>query len=258
MQNLKVHSAHEIVEKELIQWNFEVIFKNVVPYYYPEGIYIIYQGKIQKILLALLGIPFLFFYLSPDFHELWRSVMSICLFTEVKQQCTTLVLGWVTTSVHYLCLWWLCSRASRTKPLLAMFISRIELVSFPLFSLVSEKKYFFIKTFIYTYNIRQVNWNVFNPIFVFTFDLFSRSNLWHWTYVFIYKHKNITSTEKRTRGWTHLCQGLTPPTLLMRAMIKKPLKFFGTKLWTRSQPQLNHQFIVLLSTFLENFIKIHP
>ena len=44
------------------------------------------------------------FFLSQDFHELWHSVMSICLFTEVKQQQATLVLGLVTTSVHYLCL----------------------------------------------------------------------------------------------------------------------------------------------------------
>ena len=36
------------------------------------------------------------FFLSPDFHELWCSVMSICLLTEVKQQWATLVLGWVT------------------------------------------------------------------------------------------------------------------------------------------------------------------
>ena len=47
---------------------------------------------------------FFLFFLSLDFHELWCSVMSICLFTEVKQQWATLVLGWVTTSVHYSCL----------------------------------------------------------------------------------------------------------------------------------------------------------
>ena len=35
-------------------------------------------------------------FLSPKFHELWRSMMSICLFTEVKLQWATLVLGWVT------------------------------------------------------------------------------------------------------------------------------------------------------------------
>ena len=38
------------------------------------------------------------FLLSLDFHELWRSMMSICLLTEVKQQWTTLILGWVTIS----------------------------------------------------------------------------------------------------------------------------------------------------------------
>ena len=36
------------------------------------------------------------FFLSPDFYELRRSVNSICLFTEVKQQWATLVLRWVT------------------------------------------------------------------------------------------------------------------------------------------------------------------
>ena len=46
----------------------------------------------------------LFFCLSSDFHELWCSLMSTCLFTEVKRQWATLVLGWVTASVHYLCL----------------------------------------------------------------------------------------------------------------------------------------------------------
>ena len=37
-----------------------------------------------------------FFLLSPDFHELWRSMTSTRLITEVKQQWATLVLGWVT------------------------------------------------------------------------------------------------------------------------------------------------------------------
>ena len=62
--------------------------------------------------LALLGITFVVvvvvfiftFFLSPDFHELWHSVMSICPSTEVKWQWATLVLGWVTASVHYCCL----------------------------------------------------------------------------------------------------------------------------------------------------------
>ena len=44
------------------------------------------------------------FFLSLDFHELWRIVMSVCLFAEIKWQWTTLVLGSVTTSVHYSCL----------------------------------------------------------------------------------------------------------------------------------------------------------
>ena len=39
--------------------------------------------------LMLLGITFLF--LSPDYHELWCRVMSICLFTEVKQQWATYI-----------------------------------------------------------------------------------------------------------------------------------------------------------------------
>ena len=47
---------------------------------------------------------FFIFFSSPDFHELCRSVMSICLFTEVKQQWATLVLGWVIALVYYLCL----------------------------------------------------------------------------------------------------------------------------------------------------------
>ena len=44
----------------------------------------------------------LFFFWSPDFHELLHSMMS--LFTEVKRQCAPLVLGWVTALVHYSCL----------------------------------------------------------------------------------------------------------------------------------------------------------
>ena len=48
--------------------------------------------------------PNFIFFLSLDFHELWRSVMSICLITEAEQQWALLVLGWVTISVHYSCL----------------------------------------------------------------------------------------------------------------------------------------------------------
>ena len=39
-------------------------------------------------------------FLSLEFRELWHSVMSTCLFTEVKQQWAMLVLGWVIASVH--------------------------------------------------------------------------------------------------------------------------------------------------------------
>ena len=61
------------------------------------------------IFLFLEIILFRFFkFFSPDFHELWHRVMSICLFTEVKQQWAKFVLGWVTASVLYSCLWWLC------------------------------------------------------------------------------------------------------------------------------------------------------
>ena len=41
------------------------------------------------------------FFLSPDFHELWCSMMNICLCTEIKRQWAMLVLGWVTAVVHY-------------------------------------------------------------------------------------------------------------------------------------------------------------
>ena len=44
------------------------------------------------------------FFSSLDFHELWYSVMTICLFTEAMQQWATLVLGWVTVRVLHL-LW---------------------------------------------------------------------------------------------------------------------------------------------------------
>ena len=42
---------------------------------------------------------FFFFLLLLDFHELSCSLMSTHLFTEVKQQWATLVLGWVTGCV---------------------------------------------------------------------------------------------------------------------------------------------------------------
>ena len=59
------------------------------------------RSNVEKLVAA-----FFRFFESPDFHELWPSMMSICLFTEVKQQWATLVLGWVTASVHCSCLWW--------------------------------------------------------------------------------------------------------------------------------------------------------
>ena len=37
-----------------------------------------------------------FFFWSPDFHELWCSVMSTSHINEVKQQWAASVLGWVT------------------------------------------------------------------------------------------------------------------------------------------------------------------
>ena len=52
--------------------------------------------------VLILEITFYWVFLSLDFHELWGSVMSVCLLTEVKRQWVTLVLGWVTASVHYL------------------------------------------------------------------------------------------------------------------------------------------------------------
>ena len=42
-----------------------------------------------------------FFFLSPDYHELWHSMRSACLLTEIKRQWATQVLGWETASVHY-------------------------------------------------------------------------------------------------------------------------------------------------------------
>ena len=72
------------------------------------------------------------FFWSLDFHELWHGhndrlsfteVVAwpqwLC-FTEVRRWWATLVLGWVTTSVHYSCFWWLCACAGGLKPLLAL------------------------------------------------------------------------------------------------------------------------------------------
>ena len=56
---------------------------------------------VQKHYLFCASNPLVFWvFLSPDF-ELWLNVMSICLFTEVKWYWATLLLGWVTTLVHY-------------------------------------------------------------------------------------------------------------------------------------------------------------
>ena len=72
--------------------------------------------------LGFLGITFLLFFCRPDYHGLWHSVMSICLPTEVEQQCATLVLGWVTNSVHYCChSEGFAAHASTPKHLLAFF-----------------------------------------------------------------------------------------------------------------------------------------
>ena len=58
--------------------------------------------------LALLGFTFFVFYLSPDFHELWRW--------------DTLVLGWVTASMHYYVSDGFAAQASRLKHFLALFL----------------------------------------------------------------------------------------------------------------------------------------
>ena len=44
------------------------------------------------------------FFLPPDFHELWHSVISICLLTDVKQKPrATFVLGWVIVEFYTSC-----------------------------------------------------------------------------------------------------------------------------------------------------------
>ena len=57
------------------------------------------------------------FFLSSDFNQLWGSVISICLFAEVKQLWAMLVMGWCTTHVFDGFL----AQASRPKPLSACF-----------------------------------------------------------------------------------------------------------------------------------------
>ena len=66
---------------------------------------------------------FIFFFLSLDFMHcgiawLW----------------TMLVLGWVTASVHYSCLCWLCACVSRPKPLSALFPHFSAVIRLILFS----------------------------------------------------------------------------------------------------------------------------
>ena len=61
------------------------------------------------------------FFLSPNFHELWHGHNDCLSFTKVKWRWATLVMGWVTSLMHYLCLRWLFARASRPKPLSASF-----------------------------------------------------------------------------------------------------------------------------------------
>ena len=67
---------------------------------------------------------FFFFFLSLDFHELWRSVMSICVFTEVKLHWAMLVLGWVTASCTSCVSDVFVAHASRPKPLSALLLQQ--------------------------------------------------------------------------------------------------------------------------------------
>ena len=75
----------------------------------------------------LLGITFFsYFFLSRNFHGLWRSVMSICLPIEVKQQWAMLVLGWVAASVHYCVSDGFAASASGPKSLSAMLFYKLS------------------------------------------------------------------------------------------------------------------------------------
>ena len=40
------------------------------------------------------------YFLSPDFHEMWRSMISTHPINEVKHQWAMLVLGWATVGFH--------------------------------------------------------------------------------------------------------------------------------------------------------------
>ena len=57
-----------------------------------------------------------------DSHELWRSMMSICLLTEVKWQWAMLILGWLTTLVHYAFIYF---GAGGPKSLSALFLKEM-------------------------------------------------------------------------------------------------------------------------------------
>ena len=63
---------------------------------------------------------------SMDFHESWHGHNDCLFFTEVKQQWAMLVLGWVTASVHYSCLRWLCTRARGPKHFSAVFFLSLD------------------------------------------------------------------------------------------------------------------------------------
>ena len=61
-------------------------------------------------------------FLSLDFRELRHSVMSICLFTEVKQQWAAVVMGWVTASCTPCVSDGFVAHTSRLKLLLALLL----------------------------------------------------------------------------------------------------------------------------------------
>ena len=56
-------------------------------------------SPIAKRAHILLAFSHTYVLLASDIHDLWHRVMTICLLTEVKQQWSMLILGWVTVSV---------------------------------------------------------------------------------------------------------------------------------------------------------------
>ena len=75
---------------------------------------------------------FLHFFLSLYFHELCCSLMSDCLFNEIKLQWAMLVLGWVTAScvsVHYC----FAAHVNRLKDILTLLIGTFVLITFGTF-----------------------------------------------------------------------------------------------------------------------------